>query len=131
MSEGTWRDGRPVLALCGFGGLLALGLALHGLLPMSDFGVKRPLDLIKFVFLLAPVSPFLLVAGGVFLGRSRYLWVVALVLVLSCAVYPFAQAEYRNDASMLALTYLVVPFLQLNLLVPVLALLTLVRTPRP
>jgi len=112
VSEGAPAARRPFLAFCGAGALVALSLALFGLWPEADFSVKGPLDLIKFVFLLAPMVPFLLVAVFAWRSPSPWHWGVATALLLSCAVYPLAREEYRADASMHALTYLVVPFLQ-------------------
>lgn len=108
----------PALVVCLTGGLIAFALALVGLLPEGDFSVKEPLDIIKLVFVLAPAFPFLLLAGVAALLKDRFLLtgtiVIAALLILSCGFYLMAQAEHRvrPDGAEHALTYLIVPFLQ-------------------
>ncbi|MFM7209896.1 MAG: hypothetical protein ACKOY8_08775 [Verrucomicrobiota bacterium] len=118
MSGGPSGGRGPALAVCLLGGLIAFALALAGLLPESDFSVKEPLDIIKLVFVLAPAFPFLLLAGVAALLKDRFLLtgtiVIAALLILSCGFYLMAQAEHRvrPDGAEHALTYLIVPFLQ-------------------
>jgi len=117
--SGGPSEGRgPALAVCLLGGLIAFALALVGLVPEGDFSVKEPLNLVKLLFLFAPAFPFLLLAGVAAFLKDRFLLtgtiVIAVLLVLSCGFYLAAQAEQRvrPDDSMHALTYLVIPFLQ-------------------
>jgi hypothetical protein len=121
------------LVVCLLGGLNAFTLALVGLVPEGDFSVKEPLDLIKLLFLFAPAFPFLLLAGVAAFLTDRFLLtgtiVIAVLLILSCGLYLSAQAEQRvrPDDSMHALTYLIVPFLQVPAIFTVLGLLALWR----
>lgn len=108
----------PALVVCLTGGLIAVALAMFGLIPEGDFSVKEPLDLVKLLFLFAPAFPFLLLAGVAAILKDRFLLtgtiVIAVLLILSCGFYLAAQAEHRvrPDDSMHALAYLVIPFLQ-------------------
>lgn len=126
----------PALAVCLTGGLIAFALALIGLLPEGDFSVKEPLDIIKLVFVLAPAFPFLLLAGVAALLKDRFLLtgtiVIAALLILSCGFYLMAQAEHRvrPDGAEHALTYLIVPFLQVPVLFTALGALALWRALR-
>jgi hypothetical protein len=118
------------------GGLIAFGLALFGLVPEGDFSVKEPLDLIKLLFVLTPAFPFLLLAGVAALLKDRFLLtgtiVIAVLLILSCGFYLAAQAEQRlrPDDSEHALTYLIVPFLQVPAVFTALGVLALWRAVR-
>jgi len=126
----------PALAVCLTGGLIAFALALIGLLPEGDFSVKEPLDIIKLVFVLAPAFPFLLLAGVAAMLKDRFLLtgtiVIAALLILSCGFYLMAQAEHRvrPDGAEHALTYLIVPFLQVPVLFTALGALALWRALR-
>jgi hypothetical protein len=121
------------LVVCLLGGLIAFTLALVGLVPEGDFSVKEPLDLIKLLFLFAPAFPFLLLAGVAAFLTDRFLLtgtiVIAVLLILSCGFYLMAQAEHRvrPDGTEHALTYLIVPFLQVPAIFTVLGLLALWR----
>jgi hypothetical protein len=112
---------------------MAFALALVGLVPEGDFSVKEPLDLVKLLFLFAPAFPFLLLAGVAAFLKDRFLLtgtiVIAVLLILSCGFYLEAQAEQRvrPDDSMHALTYLIVPFLQVPAIFTALGFLALWR----
>ncbi len=87
------------------------------MLPGWQFSVKDPLDLLQFLFFLAPLAPFLLLGGVVMAVKDRFLLagllVIVALLVLSCGVYLLAQAEQRaHPEALYALVYLIVPFLQ-------------------
>ena len=133
MSGGPSKGRGPALAVCLLGGLIAFALALVGLLPEGDFSVKEPLDLIKLIFVLAPAIPFLLLAGVAALLKDRFLLtgtiVIAVLLILSCGFYLAAQAEQRvrPDDSEHALTYLIVPFLQVPAVFTALGVLAIWR----
>ena len=133
MSGGPSKGRGPALAVCLLGGLIAFALALVGLLPEGDFSVKEPLDLIKLIFVLAPAFPFLLLAGVATLLKDRFLLtgtiVIAVLLILSCGFYLLAQAEHRvrPDGSEHALTYLIVPFLQVPVIFTALGFLSIWR----
>jgi len=126
----------PALVVCMLGGLMAFALALVGLVPEGDFSVKEPLDLVKLLFLFAPAFPFLLLAGVAAFLKDRFLLtgtiVIAVLLILSCGFYLAAQAEQRvrPDDSMHALTYLVIPFLQVPAIFTALGVLALWRAVR-
>jgi hypothetical protein len=115
---------------------MAFALALVGLVPEGDFSVKEPLDLVKLLFLFAPAFPFLLLAGVAAFLKDRFLLtgtiVIAVLLILSCGFYLAAQAEQRvrPDDSMHALTYLVIPFLQVPAIFTALGVLALWRAVR-
>ena len=136
MSGGPSEGRGPALAVCLLGGLIAFGLALFGLVPEGDFSVKKPLDLIKLLFVLTPAFPFLLLAGVAALLKDRFLLtgtiVIAVLLILSCGFYLAAQAEQRvrPDDSEHALTYLIVPFLQVPAVFTALGVLALWRAVR-
>ncbi len=123
----------PALVVCLLGGLIAFALALIGLLPEGDFSVKEPLDIIKLIFVLAPAFPFLLLAGVATLLKDRFILtgtiVLAVLLILSCGFYLLAQAEHRvrPDGTEHALTYLIVPFLQVPAVFTALGVLALWR----
>ena len=107
----------PVLVGTLLGGVVAFTLTLVGLLPGWQFSVKDPLDLLQFLFFLAPLAPFLLLGGVVMTVKDRFLLtgllVIVALLVLSCGVYLLAQAEQRaHPEALYALVYLIVPFLQ-------------------
>ena len=95
--------------------------------------MKEPLDLIKLVFVLAPAFPFLMLAGVAMLLKDRFLLagtiVLAVLLILSCGSYLAAQAEHRvrPDGTEHALTYLIVPFLQVPAVFTALGVLALWR----
>ena len=133
MSDGPSNGRGPALVVCLLGGLIAFALALVGLLPESDFSVKEPLDLIKLIFVLAPAIPFLLLAGVATLLKDRFILtgtiVIAVLLILSCGFYLLAQAEHRvrPDGSEHALTYLIVPFLQVPAVFTALGVLAIWR----
>ena len=133
MSGGPSKGRGPALIVCLLGGLIAFALALVGLVPEGDFSVKEPLDLIKLIFVLAPAFPFLLLAGVATLLKDRFFLtgtiVIAVLLILSCGLYLSAQAEQRvrPDDSMHALTYLIVPFLQVPAIFTALGVLALWR----
>lgn len=133
MSGGPSTARGPALVVCLLGGLIAFTIALVGLVPEGDFSVKEPLDLIKLLFVLAPAFPFLLLAGVAMLLKDRFLltgtMVIAVLLILSCGLYLMAQAEHRvrPDGSMHALTYLIVPFLQVPAIFTALGVLALWR----
>ncbi len=109
MSGGPSKGRGPALAVCLLGGLIAFALALVGLLPEGDFSVKEPL--LKDRFLLA---------GTI---------VLAVLLILSCGFYLMAQAEHciRPDGTEHALTYLIVPFLQVPAVFTALGVLAIWR----
>ena len=136
MSGGPSTGRGPALVVCMLGGLMAFALALVGLVPEGDFSVKEPLDLVKLLFLLAPAFPFLLLAGVAAFLKDRFLLtgtiVIAVLLILSCGFYLAAQAEQRvrPDDSMHALTYLVIPFLQVPAIFSALGVLALWRAVR-
>ena len=133
MSGGPSTGRGPALVVCILGGLMAFALALVGLVPEGDFSVKEPLDLVKLLFLFAPAFPFLLLAGVAAFLKDRFLLtgtiVIAVLLILSCGFYLEAQAEQRvrPDDSMHALTYLIVPFLQVPAIFTALGFLALWR----
>lgn len=133
MSGGPSTARGPALFVCLLGGLIAFTIVLVGLVPEGDFSVKEPLDLIKLLFVLAPAFPFLLLAGVAMLLKDRFLltgtMVIAVLLILSCGFYLMAQAEHRvrPDDSMHALTYLIVPFLQVPTIFTALGVLALWR----
>ena len=133
MSGGPSTGRGPALVVCILGGLMAFALALVGLVPEGDFSVKEPLDLVKLLFLIAPTFPFLLLAGVAAFLKDRFLLtgtiVIAVLLILSCGFYLEAQAEQRvrPDDSMHALTYLIVPFLQVPAIFTALGFLALWR----
>lgn len=133
MSGGPSTARGPALVVCLLGGLIAFTIALVGLVPEGDFSVKEPLDLIKLLFVLAPAFPFLLLAGVAMLLKDRFLltgtMVIAVLLILSCGLYLMAQAEHRvrPDGSEHALTYLIVPFLQVPAIFTALGVLALWR----
>ncbi len=107
----------PALVGALLGGVVAFTLTLVGLLPGWQFSVKDPLDLLQFLFFLAPLAPFLLLGGVVMAVKDRFLLagllVIVALLVLSCGVYLLAQAEQRaHPEALYALVYLIVPFLQ-------------------
>lgn len=107
----------PVLVGALLGGVVAFTLTLVGLLPGWQFSVKDPLDLLQFLFFLAPLAPFLLLGGVVMTVKDRFLLtgllVIVALLALSCGVYLLAQAEQRaHPEALYALVYLIVPFLQ-------------------
>ena len=107
----------PALVGAFLGGVVAFTLTLVGLLPGWQFSVKDPLDLLQFLFFLAPLAPFLLLGGVVMTVKDRFLLtgllVIVALLVLSCGVYLLAQAEQRaHPEALYALVYLIVPFLQ-------------------
>ena len=136
MSGGPSTGRGPALVVCILGGLMAFALALVGLVPEGDFSVKEPLDLVKLLFLIAPAFPFLLLAGVAAFLKDRFLLtgtiVIAVLLILSCGFYLEAQAEQRvrPDDSMHALTYLIVPFLQVPAIFTALGFLALWRAVR-
>ena len=136
MSGGPSTGRGPALVVCILGGLMAFALALVGLVPEGDFSVKEPLDLVKLLFLFAPAFPFLLLAGVAAFLKDRFLLtgtiVIAVLLILSCGFYLAAQAEQRvrPDDSMHALTYLVIPFLQVPAIFTALGVLALWRAVR-
>ena len=136
MSGGPSTARGPALVVCMLGGLMAFALALVGLVPEGDFSVKEPLDLVKLLFLFAPAFPFLLLAGVVAFLKDRFFLtgtiVIAVLLILSCGFYLAAQAEQRvrPDDSMHALTYLVIPFLQVPAIFTALGVLALWRAVR-
>ena len=136
MSGGPSTARGPALVVCMLGGLMAFALALVGLVPEGDFSVKEPLDLVKLLFLFAPAFPFLLLAGVAAFLKDRFLLtgtiVIAVLLILSCGFYLAAQAEQRvrPDDSMHALTYLIVPFLQVPAVFTALGFLALWRAVR-
>ena len=136
MSGGPSTGRGPALVVCMLGGLMAFALALVGLVPEGDFSVKEPLDLVKLLFLFAPAFPFLLLAGVAALLKDRFLLtgttVIAVLLILSCGFYLEAQAvqRVRPDDSMHALTYLIVPFLQVPAVFTALGFLALWRAVR-
>ena len=136
MSGGPSTGRGPALVVCILGGLMAFALALVGLVPEGDFSVKEPLDLVKLLFLIAPTFPFLLLAGVAAFLKDRFLLtgtiVIAVLLILSCGFYLEAQAEQRvrPDDSMHALTYLIVPFLQVPAIFTALGFLALWRAVR-
>ena len=136
MSGGPSTARGPALVVCMLGGLMAFALALVGLVPEGDFSVKEPLDLVKLLFLFAPAFPFLLLAGVAAFLKDRFLLtgtiVIAVLLILSCGFYLAAQAEQRvrPDDSMHALTYLVIPFLQVPAVFTALGFLALWRAVR-
>ena len=133
MSGGPSTGRGPALVVCILGGLMAFALSLVGLVPEGDFAVKEPLDLVKLLFLFAPAFPFLLLAGVAAFLKDRFLLtgtiVIAVLLILSCGFYLEAQAEQRvrPDDSMHALTYLIVPFLQVPAIFTALGFLALWR----
>jgi len=133
VSGGPSTGRGPALVVCILGGLMAFALALVGLVPEGDFSVKEPLDLVKLLFLIAPTFPFLLLAGVAAFLKDRFLLtgtiVIAVLLILSCGFYLEAQAEQRvrPDDSMHALTYLIVPFLQVPAIFTALGFLALWR----
>lgn len=133
MSDESSNSRGPALAVCLLGGLIAFGLALFGLLPEGDFSVKEPLDIIKLVFVLAPAFPFLLLAGVAAMLKDRFLQtgtiVIAVLLILSCGFYLMAQAEHRvqPDGTAHAITYLLVPFLQVPAVFTALGVLAIWR----
>ena len=133
MSGGPSTGRGPALVVCILGGLMAFALSLVGLVPEGDFSVKEPLDLVKLLFLIAPTFPFLLLAGVAAFLKDRFLLtgtiVIAVLLILSCGFYLEAQAEQRvrPDDSMHALTYLIVPFLQVPAIFTALGFLALWR----
>ena len=107
----------PALVGALLGGVVAFTLTLVGLLPGWQFSVKDPLDLLQFLFFLAPLAPFLLLGGVVMVVKDRFLLTALLVIVvllaLSCGVYLLAQAEQRaHPEALYALVYLIIPFLQ-------------------
>ena len=107
----------PALIAALLGVLVSLALTLVGLLPEWQFSIKEPLDLIQFLFFLAPSAPFLALGGLVMAVKDRFLLtgllVIAVLLTLSCGVYLLAQAEQRaRPEALFALIYLMVPFLQ-------------------
>ncbi len=107
----------PALVGALLGGVVAFTLTLVGLLPGWQFSVKDPLDLLQFLFFLAPLAPFLLLGGVVMAVKDRFLLTALLVIVvllaLSCGVYLLAQAEQRaHPEALYALVYLIIPFLQ-------------------
>ncbi len=108
----------PAFIACLMGAQVALTLTLVGLLPESDFSVKEPMDLFKLIFVVAPLIPFFVLGGFVMVVKDRFLLtgllVIASLLILSCGFYLLAQAEHRvrPDGAEHALTYLIVPFLQ-------------------
>jgi hypothetical protein len=136
VSGGPSTGRGPALVVCMLGGLMAFALALVGLVPEGDFSVKEPLDLVKLLFLFAPAFPFLLLAGVAALLKDRFLLtgttVIAVLLILSCGFYLEAQAvqRVRPDDSMHALTYLIVPFLQVPAVFTALGFLALWRAVR-
>ena len=136
MSGGPSTARGPALVVCMLGGLMAFALALVGLVPEGDFSVKEPLDLVKLLFLFAPAFPFLLLAGVAAFLKDRFFLtgtiVIAVLLILSCGFYLAAQAEQRvrPDDSMHALTYLVIPFLQVPAIFTALGVLALWRAVR-
>lgn len=133
MSGGPSTARGPALVVCLLGGLIAFTIALVGLVPEGDFSVKEPLDLIKLLFVLAPAFPFLLLAGVAMLLKDRFFLtgtiVIAVLLILSCGFYLMAQAEHRvrPDGTEHALTYLIVPFLQVPAIFTALGVLALWR----
>ncbi|MFM9167057.1 MAG: hypothetical protein ACKOQ9_01840 [Verrucomicrobiota bacterium] len=107
----------PALAVSLLGALLALALAVRGLGSGSDWSVSHPADLFKFLFLLAPAAPFLVLGGVAPAVKDRFLLagllVIGCLLVLSCALYVQAQAAQRERPDALhAVVYLMLPFLQ-------------------
>jgi hypothetical protein len=107
----------PALVGALLGGVVAFTLTLVGLLPGWQFSVKDPLDLLQFLFFLAPLAPFLLLGGVVMAVKDRFLLagllVIVVLLALSCGVYLLAQAEQRaHPEALYALVYLIIPFLQ-------------------
>ena len=133
MSSGPTTGRGPALFVCLLGGFIAFALALVGLVPEGDFSVKEPLDLIKLLFVFAPAFPFLLLAGIATLLKDRLFLtgtiVIAVLLILSCGFYLMAQAEHRvrPDGTEHALTYLIVPFLQVPAVFTALGVLALWR----
>ena len=136
MSEATTTGRGPAWVVCLLGGLIAFVLAWVGLVPEGDFSVKEPWDVVKLVFLLAPAFPFLLLAGVVTFLKDRFLLAgtiaIAVLLILSCGLYLLAQAEHRvrPDGAEHALTYLIVPFLQVPAVFTALGLLAIWRALR-
>ena len=107
----------PALAAALMGAQVALTLTLVGLLPGWKFSIKEPLDLMQFLFFLAPLTPFLLLVGVVMAVKDRFLLtgllVIAVLLLLSNGVYLLAQAEQRaHPEALYALVYLAVPIMQ-------------------
>ncbi len=107
----------PALVAALVGVLVALAFTLVGLLPEWQFSIKEPLDLIQFLFFLAPVAPFLALGGVVMAVKDRFLLtgllVIAVLLMFSCGFYLLAQADQRaHPEALYALVYLVIPFLQ-------------------
>ncbi len=107
----------PALITATTGALLAFVLALDGFDRGADWSVSHPADLLKFLFLAAPASPFLVLGGVALAVRDRFLLtgltVIGCLLIFSCAVYLQAQAEQRaRPEALFALVYLFVPFLQ-------------------
>ena len=107
----------PALVGALLGGVGTFTLTLVGLLPGWQFSVKDPLDLLQFLFFLAPLAPFLLLGGVVMVVKDRLLLtgllVIVVLLALSCGVYLLAQAEQRaHPEALYALVYLIIPFLQ-------------------
>ncbi len=107
----------PALITAAAGALLAFVLALDGLDRDADWSVSDPADLLKFLFLAAPASPFLLLGGVATAVRDRFLLtgltVIGCLLIFSCAFYLQAQAEQRARPEALhALVYLFIPLLQ-------------------
>ena len=107
----------PALLGALLGAVVAFTLTLVGLLPEWQFSVKEPLDLLQFLFFLAPLAPFLVLGGVVMAVKDRFLLagllVIVAMLTLSCWAYLLAQAEQRaHPEALYALVYLVIPFLQ-------------------
>jgi hypothetical protein len=107
----------PALLGALLGGGVAFTLTLVGLLPEWQFSVTEPIDLLQFLFFLAPLAPFLVLGGVVMAVKDRFLLtgllVIGVLLTLSCGVYPLAQADQRaHPEALYALVYLVIPFLQ-------------------
>ena len=117
MSDESVPGRAPALVAALVGALVALTFTLIGLLPGWQFSIKEPLDLIQFLFFLAPSAPFLSLGGVVMAVKDRFLLtgllVIAVLLSFSCGFYLLAQADQRAHPEALhALVYLMVPFLQ-------------------
>ena len=117
MSGETVPGRAPALLGALLGGVVAFTFTLVGLLPGWEFSIKDPLDLLQFLFFVAPTAPFLALGSIVTAVKDCFLLsgllVITVLLTLSCGVYLLAQADQRAHPEALhALVYLVVPFLQ-------------------